>query len=116
MAQPATIDFSVYNNVADLRELLVNIEAEIERRQDVVRTDLIEQLQTQAAEHGMTIEQVLRPARQKRPRKKQQVAAPRYRNPADPSKTWVGTGRKPKWLIEALAGGAELSDFASSAN
>lgn len=38
--------------------------------------------------------------------------APRYANPADPAQTWTGRGRKPNWVIEALAAGKSLEDLA----
>jgi DNA-binding protein H-NS len=37
--------------------------------------------------------------------------AAKYRNPAT-GDSWSGRGLKPKWLTTALAGGAQLSDFA----
>ena len=36
---------------------------------------------------------------------------PKYVNPADPSQTWSGRGRKPRWMEDALAAGARLEDF-----
>jgi DNA-binding protein H-NS len=36
----------------------------------------------------------------------------KYRNPANFSQTWSGTGRKPAWLVEALASGKTLEDLA----
>jgi DNA-binding protein H-NS len=30
---------------------------------------------------------------------------PKYRNPADPSQTWSGRGRQPRWFAAALSGG-----------
>ena len=36
---------------------------------------------------------------------------PKYRDPAS-GQTWSGRGLHPKWLKQALAGGAQLSDFA----
>jgi DNA-binding protein H-NS len=36
----------------------------------------------------------------------------KYRDPADPSKTWTGRGRKPGWLVKAEAAGRSLRDFA----
>jgi DNA-binding protein H-NS len=39
-------------------------------------------------------------------------SAPKYANPADPSQTWTGRGRKPNWLIEALNEGKSLEDMA----
>ena len=38
--------------------------------------------------------------------------APKYRDPANPKVTWTGRGRTPKWVAEALAGGASLADLA----
>jgi DNA-binding protein H-NS len=35
--------------------------------------------------------------------------AAKYQNPADASQTWSGRGRKPKWVHEALANGADMS-------
>lgn len=43
--------------------------------------------------------------------KKGGKAAPKYRNPADPSQTWTGRGRKPQWIHEALTAGADISDL-----
>ena len=37
---------------------------------------------------------------------------PKYANPADPSQTWTGRGRKPNWVIDALANGQSMDDFA----
>lgn len=44
-------------------------------------------------------------------------AAPgvKYRNPEDPSETWTGKrGRRPAWLVKALAGGHTFSSLAVS--
>ena len=38
--------------------------------------------------------------------------APKYRDPANPKVTWSGRGRTPKWVADALAGGAALADLA----
>jgi DNA-binding protein H-NS len=36
---------------------------------------------------------------------------PKYRNPADPSETWAGRGKKPRWIVAALKKGKRLEDF-----
>lgn len=38
--------------------------------------------------------------------------AVKYRNRDNPSETWTGRGRQPKWLAAALKKGAKLADFA----
>jgi len=41
--------------------------------------------------------------------------APKYRDPANPGSTWAGRGRSPRWLVDKLAAGAKLEDFAIKA-
>lgn len=43
--------------------------------------------------------------------KEKKTVTPKYRNPADTSQTWTGRGRKPKWVIEAVATGGSMDDL-----
>jgi DNA-binding protein H-NS len=36
---------------------------------------------------------------------------PKYRNPADPSETWAGRGKQPRWLTAQLKSGKRIDDF-----
>jgi len=36
---------------------------------------------------------------------------PKYRNPADPSQTWTGRGKRPRWYAAALAAGKKERDL-----
>src|ERR1700737_4280631 len=36
---------------------------------------------------------------------------PKYRNPAKPSETWAGRGKKPRWLAAQLKSGKRIDDF-----
>jgi DNA-binding protein H-NS len=36
---------------------------------------------------------------------------PKYRNPAEPSETWTGRGKQPRWLTAQLESGKRLDDF-----
>jgi DNA-binding protein H-NS len=36
---------------------------------------------------------------------------PKYRNPAEPSETWAGRGKKPRWLSAQLELGKQIDDF-----
>jgi len=38
-------------------------------------------------------------------------ALPKYRNPAEPSETWAGRGKKPRWLTAQLKSGKRIDDF-----
>jgi DNA-binding protein H-NS len=36
---------------------------------------------------------------------------PKFRNPDDPSETWAGRGKQPRWLTEQLRSGKKADDF-----
>ncbi len=36
---------------------------------------------------------------------------PKYRNPADPSQTWTGRGRKPNWVLSAIEEGRDIDEL-----
>ena len=36
---------------------------------------------------------------------------PKYRNPDQPSETWAGRGKKPRWLAAQLKSGKRIDDF-----
>jgi DNA-binding protein H-NS len=38
-------------------------------------------------------------------------ALPKYRNPAEPSETWAGRGKQPRWLTAQLKSGKKIDDF-----
>lgn len=36
---------------------------------------------------------------------------PKYQNPLEPSETWSGRGKQPRWLVKALRTGNKIEDF-----
>ena len=36
---------------------------------------------------------------------------PQYRNPDQPSETWTGRGKRPRWLVAQLRSGRRIDDF-----
>ena len=36
---------------------------------------------------------------------------PKFRNPMQPSETWAGRGKQPRWLAAQLGSGKQLDDF-----
>lgn len=36
---------------------------------------------------------------------------PKFQNPNDPSETWAGRGKKPRWMVEQLKLGGRIDDF-----
>src|SRR5258705_603160 len=37
--------------------------------------------------------------------------SPKYRNPDQPSETWAGRGKQPRWLVAQLKSGRRIEDF-----
>jgi DNA-binding protein H-NS len=46
-----------------------------------------------------------------RERRKYPRVFPKYRNPNDPSETWSGRGKQPRWLTAALKTGHTIEEF-----
>jgi DNA-binding protein H-NS len=44
-------------------------------------------------------------------RRKYPPVLPKYQNPGDPSETWAGRGKQPRWLVSQLKAGKKISDF-----
>jgi DNA-binding protein H-NS len=44
-------------------------------------------------------------------RRKYPPVLPKYRNPNNPSETWAGRGKQPRWLVSQLKAGKKMSDF-----
>lgn len=47
-------------------------------------------------------------------RRKYPKVFPKYRNPNEPSETWSGRGKRPRWLTAALKGGHTIEEFVIS--
>jgi len=46
-----------------------------------------------------------------RERRKYPRVYPKYRNPSEPSQTWSGRGKQPRWLTAALRTGRSIDEF-----
>jgi DNA-binding protein H-NS len=49
-----------------------------------------------------------------RDRRKYPRVYPKYRNPKEPSETWSGRGKQPRWLAAALKTGHAIEEFVIS--
>jgi len=49
-----------------------------------------------------------------RERRKYPRVFPKYQNPNEPSETWSGRGKQPRWLTAALKAGHAIEDFVIS--
>jgi DNA-binding protein H-NS len=44
-------------------------------------------------------------------RRKYPPVLPKFRNPSDPSETWAGRGKRPRWMVTQLKAGKKMDDF-----
>ena len=109
----------------ELRRLQTKVEAEIRRRSDTAKKDLLKRMQKLAAEHGMSLNEVLGQEASEKPAaapKKAAAAKPvkkaakpvsvvKFRHPENPAIGWTGHGRKPQWVIDWLAQGKALDEL-----
>lgn len=84
-----------------LKELNIDVDAEIKKRSARQRQEAKKKIIELAQAHNIKLNEL---AGQEKI----------YVNPTNPWVTWNGKGRKPKWINEALAQGKKLSDLESS--
>ena len=105
------------DSIKDLTlEELVSLKSSIDRliskKQVEQKKSLINEFKEKAAKLGLSLEDVMGADGGKSRKTKGQKVAPKYQNPADPSQTWTGRGRKPLWVEAELKSGKTLEDLA----
>ncbi|WP_024516245.1 H-NS histone family protein [Bradyrhizobium sp. Tv2a-2] len=48
---------------------------------------------------------------ERRPRRAYPRVLPKYQNPENPTETWSGRGKKPRWVSAALNSGHQIDEF-----
>lgn len=100
----ANVDISTLS-VAELEALRGSIENVIVNRRQTELVNLRKAIEDMVEEAGFTLDEVMQATASKK-----RTVAPKYQNPADPSQTWSGRGRKPGWVEELIASGGNLED------
>jgi DNA-binding protein H-NS len=108
------LDWSEFTD-EEIERFIIELAAERKKREGEKRRALKEQIEQMVKEHGVSLTELFPQAgRNRNPRneaRKRGEKPVKYRNPDKPTQTWTGTGRKPAWLVEALASGRSLEDF-----
>ncbi len=108
MAKGNSVDLSKLS-IEEMEILAKDIEAEIISRREADRERVLAQMRELAASIGTTPEELFRRTG-KIPEK---VVAAKYRHPDNPALSWSGRGKRPLWVVEALASGKTLEDLAA---
>ena len=100
-----SIDFDTMS-LKEMRDLRTKLDRAINSYEDRKRREALTAIEEAAREHGFNLSELTGA----KPRKSGTVA-PKYANPQDPTMTWTGRGRKPRWVQESLESGKELDDL-----
>ncbi|MBK1635802.1 DNA-binding protein H-NS [Rhodovulum adriaticum] len=92
-------------SLSELKALRKDVDAAIASFEERKKAEARAALEEKAREMGFSLDEIV-----KAKGRRAKVPA-KYRNPAEPSQTWSGRGRRPKWLEEALNAGKSLEDF-----
>jgi DNA-binding protein H-NS len=60
---------------------------------------------------GVVVSLTAKSNQRDQPRRKYPQVFPKYQNPNDPSETWSGRGKQPRWLVAALKQGGKIDDY-----
>jgi DNA-binding protein H-NS len=93
-------------NLRELKELELKVQRARASVQDRSRADLRKKVEAMIADAGFKVSDIFGG----RGGKGRTVAA-KYANPDDPSETWTGRGRKPRWLNAKLQEGGKIEKF-----
>jgi DNA-binding protein H-NS len=94
----------------DLMKLRGDVDRALASVADRERKAALDAVAKVAAEHGFTVAELTGSAMMRGAGRKSKGPA-KYRNPADPSQTWSGKGRRPDWFKAAEASGRNMDDF-----
>ena len=95
-------------SLKELKELQNQVTRAIASFEDRARKAAAAELEELAKARGFSLGELVGMAGSR----KRSVSVPKYANPADPSQTWSGRGRKPHWFINAIAAGKSPEDLA----
>ncbi len=95
-------------SLKELKDLRAQVDRAINSFEDRRKREAVARLEAEARELGFTLQDLVDAANSK----KRAPAAPKYANPENPSDTWSGRGRKPRWFTEAVAAGRSPEDMA----
>lgn len=94
-------------DVDELRAITENAQQLIAQKQHQRLYDAFMQFEKIAENSNTTIDEILKAG--EKLEKKRSI---KYRSSENSDDTWTGRGRKPTWLVDALASGSNLEDFA----
>ena len=101
-------DFYLENmSLDELRALSKGVDKAIKTYEVRRLNEARAELEAKARELGVSLDAVIGGGNGR----KRSTAAPKYRHPENPSLTWTGRGRTPKWVVDHEAQGGSRDDM-----
>ena len=92
----------------ELKKLRKDIDKAIDTYEQRQKAEARKELEEHAKALGFRLEELVS---DKSTKKTKKPVAPKYQHPENPSLTWSGRGRKPKFVLEHLDNGGSLDDL-----
>lgn len=96
-------------SLTELKELEMELPTVIRAREQEKREAFIKRIAAEAQEEGLDPSEFM-PSKGSG-KKKTGAVAPKYQDPTDPTRTWSGRGRQPKWFAAFVDAGNEASEL-----
>ncbi|MFC3533696.1 H-NS family nucleoid-associated regulatory protein [Vogesella facilis] len=94
-------------SLQELYDLRNQVATEVARLESAEKIEALKKVQELMATYGLSTEDLTKKAAASR-----KPAEAKYQNPADPTLTWTGRGRKPLWVLAYLENGGALEQLA----
>jgi DNA-binding protein H-NS len=101
-------------SVAELKRVISEAESLVETKFVDAVKDGYAQIEKIARELNMSLDELIAAGRARAARNPSAPRKPveaRYCNPENPSETWTGRGKAPRWLAAKITTGAKKEDF-----
>lgn len=100
-------------SVEELEKVISDARRLIEEKREEAVARARADIERIAATTGYSLEDLLGmgKARGRAPARAQKPVPEKYRNPRDPSQSWSGRGKRPRWLQDLLQQGATLESL-----
>lgn len=97
----------------EIKTRIAKLEQEAEALRKAELVTVIADIKARMAEYGITSKDlgVIKNKTRKQSSHASAIAAPVPRYRSEKGQTWSGRGRKPRWVVEALAAGKTLEDL-----
>lgn len=97
----------------DLNKMILTIRKELDSRKKHRVIEIRDMIRKAAEDLGMSQDELMSMMLNGRHgnRRSRGKVAPKYRNPNNPSETWTGRGKRPRWIESAISSGLTLDDL-----